>query len=155
MSVLIDCDVFSGGRIQLPRERFAFRPATYGLIFHDNKLLLLNIRATGKYTLPGGGVEPGERLEEALRCEVREEAGIEIDMIRLAHVYEGFFYYDPGDLAFHSYYFIHTCVPSTLELVADEGVMDDEAEKPRWIEPTDLQADDFQHSGNVIMDLIR
>jgi 8-oxo-dGTP pyrophosphatase MutT (NUDIX family) len=41
------------------------------------KIFLVNTRRTGEYYLPGGGIEVGERIEWALKREVKEETGIE------------------------------------------------------------------------------
>jgi 8-oxo-dGTP pyrophosphatase MutT (NUDIX family) len=50
------------------------REAVRAVVLHDNKLLMVRTNA-GSYSFPGGGVEPGESHEDALRREVREETG--------------------------------------------------------------------------------
>lgn len=42
----------------------------------------------GWWSLPGGLLEVGERLEEAVRREVREETGLEVEVVSVAGVFE-------------------------------------------------------------------
>ncbi|MGR9048074.1 NUDIX domain-containing protein [Halobacillus faecis] len=50
------------------------RLAVRGILFQEGKVLLVN-SSLGDYKLPGGGVEDGERDEDALIREVEEETG--------------------------------------------------------------------------------
>ncbi|WP_202875904.1 NUDIX domain-containing protein [Kribbella speibonae] len=57
-----------------PGGRVIERTAVRGVLFRGPELLLLTSRH-GDYKFPGGGVEPGESFDQALRREFREECG--------------------------------------------------------------------------------
>lgn len=69
---LIHCDNSDGARAYfVARDKIFPRPSVYGLISHAARLLLVRL-PNGKYVLPGGGVDRGERLEEALAFNIPE-----------------------------------------------------------------------------------
>jgi ADP-ribose pyrophosphatase YjhB (NUDIX family) len=60
--------------------------AVSAAIFRDGKVLIVRRRrapAKDLYTLPGGGVELGETLEQAVIREVREETSLDIEPVEL------------------------------------------------------------------------
>jgi 8-oxo-dGTP diphosphatase len=61
------------------------------LIFEDGKILLVE-RAKeplkGYWSIPGGIVETGEKLEEAIRREVAEETGLDVEPYAMFEIFE-------------------------------------------------------------------
>ncbi len=61
---------------EVSTDRLFFRPSVYGVIIEDGKVLLS--RQWDGYDFPGGGMDLGETIEEALVREVREETGLDV-----------------------------------------------------------------------------
>ncbi len=152
---LIACQTFLGGTKQVARDKLIFRPAVYGLIISQDKTLVVNTIVSNRYSLPGGGVELGEKLEEALKREVREETGLAVEVGRFAGFNEEFFYYDPGDKAFHSFRFYYYCRPLTFNLAIKEHIEDNEVDEPQWVAISSLEPDDFHDNGESIVDMLK
>ena len=52
------------------------------VILDGNKILLLHSKKRNWYELPGGKLEESESLEEGARRELKEEVGIEVDLVK-------------------------------------------------------------------------
>ena len=89
--------------------------------------------ALGVYTLPGGVVEAGETLEEAVRREVREETALEIEPVTLAGHREVVIRDAQGRTERH---FVILCFASRC--LSGEPQLNDELDEARWIEPHEL-----------------
>ena len=100
-------------------------------IFRDGKILLVRRArepSKGVYTFPGGRVEFGESLIEALAREVREETGLVIEVIGLAGFREAL----PSKTGGHGHFVI---LPFAARWIANEVTLNDELDDARWLVP--------------------
>jgi len=56
-------------------------------VFNNKKELLLLKTLKGTWGIVGGHLEKGESIEEGLRREIREETGLEVELIRLIRLF--------------------------------------------------------------------
>ena len=79
-----------------------------GAVFNQGELLMVREVMDGGWTLPGGWADVGEAPALATEREVLEEAGLEVQAIRLVGVYDA--NRVPGSLdLFHAYKLIFLC----------------------------------------------
>ncbi len=64
-----------------------FRVGVYAVIFDEGLVLLAHRRDIDWWNLPGGGMEMGETVEEAMCREVREETGLDVAVEYLVGIY--------------------------------------------------------------------
>ena len=73
-----------------PVDLTLFRVSVSAIIFDDRRdrqVLLAHRRDIDWWNLPGGGMEAGETVEQAVCREVLEETGLEVEVERLVGVY--------------------------------------------------------------------
>ncbi len=120
------------------------------VIFRDKKVALVRRGgppSEGKWSIPGGLLELGESLEDALRREVREETGIEVEVIERCAVLERILRDSWGRVEYHYVLIDFVCSYLSGEL---EAASDTRA--AAWVSVEDL--DDYSMTGGTV-DVIR
>ena len=98
-----------------------------GIVFREDQVLLVERGmepALGQWSIPGGVVDVGETLKEALRREVLEETHLEVEVLTLAKVLERIFRDPDGRVAYHYVLVDFLCRPKAGELRSDSDARD-------------------------------
>ncbi|ORC24504.1 phosphohydrolase [Rothia nasimurium] len=119
------------------------RPAAYALIVQEGRILLSRWvphlpELQPGWTLPGGGMDPGEQPGQTAVREVFEETGYTVELDALLGVHAGYFEPEPGkDRPFCALRTIYTAHVTGGELTYEVGGSTDRAE---WIPLTELDS---------------
>ena len=130
-----------GGASRTPKadaRRYPSRPflGIGALIFEDRKILLVERGKNplkGYWSLPGGVLETGEKLEEGIRREVREETGLKVETLSIFEIFERIMRDAKGRPEYHYVLIDYLCRPTGGRLRAASDVSG-----AAWVSERDL-----------------
>lgn len=125
-------------------RRYPARPVVGvgAIVVKDGQVLLVRrgrAPLKGYWSLPGGAVETGELLEDALRREVLEETGLAVEPLFLAAVFERLMTDADERTEFHYVLLDYVCAPQP----GTEAAAGDDAEQLGWF--------DLEEAGTLLM----
>jgi 8-oxo-dGTP diphosphatase len=110
--------------------------AVSAAIFRDGRVLIVRRArppAHGLYTLPGGGVELGETLEQAVVREVREETALEVEPVDLVGFRQAIAHDAAGRVERH-----FVILPFAARWIAGDILLNDELSDAHWLVPAEI-----------------
>ena len=120
-----------------------------GAIIHDGARIVVIRRdrepAKGRWTFPGGGIELGETVRDALRREALEETGLEVEAGDLTAIVDRILPDDAGRIQYH--YVILDFLARPIAGALRPG---DDASDARWVGLSELDQLDMTEQAKEI-----
>ena len=91
--------------LSLDVQNYKLNIRTAGIIIHNNKILVHKNINKDHYCIPGGRIEIGENSEKAIKREMQEELGKEIEVIDYISTIENFF--EMKNKKYHEFYLLY------------------------------------------------
>jgi ADP-ribose pyrophosphatase len=112
------------------------RLAVGGVVIKDGRVLLVRRGkppAFGEWAIPGGSVELGETLQQAVERELREETGLIVKAGEICHTFEAVKRDDDGRVRFH-----YVIIDLTAEYLSGEPIPASDVTEAAWLKSGDL-----------------
>lgn len=125
--------------VQPDVRRYPAKPILgVGALIYDGDRVLLVQRGKeplkGFWSLPGGAVEPGELLEQALLREVMEETSLEVKIVRFGEIFERIMPDTAGNIEYHYVLLDYVC-----EITKGQPQAGSDSADVRWFGPEELK----------------
>ena len=114
------------------------------IILREGKILLEkrgNEPARGQWTIPGGVVEVGESLEDAVLRETKEETGLKVEAANLIDVVDQVHRDKEGKIEYH-----YVIIDYTVKVKPGEPKPASDADELKWVPLNEVEAYDLTPS---------
>ena len=115
------------------------------IVFNEGQLLVIKDRFSTGYKLPGGHIDKDESIKSALKREVYEEAGINIEFESIANIG----HFRNGQFGESNLYFVCTAKALSKNIIINDS---SEIVEAMWIDPEDfLKSDDTNNYNKSVV----
>jgi 8-oxo-dGTP diphosphatase len=139
-------------RMDAPQREYPEHPLVgVGAVAIKNGKILLVKRAfepgAGKWSVPGGLVEVGEKLSEACAREMEEETGLKVDVLELINVFDMIDNDESGGIRYH-----YVLVEFLVKPVGGEERLCKETLEMKWVSREEAKKMDMTRTARRALD---
>ncbi len=130
-----------------PEQKYP-EPTVGALVLHESGQILLvrSYKWKNLLSVPGGHIEVGEQSEDAVRREVKEEVGLDVEPVKLLLIQQAIY---PKNFTLHKHFIFidYLCISKSKEVKIDNR----EIQGYLWIEPQEALKEDLEeYTRNLI-----